>query len=303
MNYSSDSLVATIRLRAGLPANALVTNAQILEAMNYELIQTILPMVIEAGAEYYVVSEDFAIERPGVYEIPALAMGKKLRDVHLVDSDSDEANRNIIGVLPQIFLPNLAQNYQANYNKYYDQTGFVVIGNKLKTYPIDQYNSGYIRMYYYRRPNQCVPISEGADITVINSTQFTVPAVPSGWGASNNIDIIQRTPSFDCIDENVPCTIAGTTFTVASTADYTTGDHVNLTGETSYPQMPVDLQNMLIQSVCMRMYEILRDDARLTLASQMYDKMKVNTMKLIAPRVDGRVIKIQSQNSIGSYLF
>lgn len=101
MNYSSDSLIATIRLRAGLPQDALVTDPQILEAMNYELSQTILPMVIEAGAEYYVTWEDFPIQRPGVYEIPALASGKKLRDVHIVNNNNDENQREVIGVLPR----------------------------------------------------------------------------------------------------------------------------------------------------------------------------------------------------------
>lgn len=302
MNYSSDSLIATIRLRAGLPEDALITDAQILEAMSYELSQTILPMVIEAGAEYYVTWEDFEARRPAIYEIPALAVGKKLRDVHLVTNNQNENERQINGVIPQLALSNIAQSYEANWQRYYDQTGFVIIGNKIHIFPLNTYTQGYIRMYYYRRPNQCVLVSEGANITVLNSTQFTVPAVPAGWGATEQIDLIQRTPSFDCIYENVTATIVGTTFTVPTTADLTTGDHVNLTGETSYPQMPVDLQNMLIQSVCMRMYEILRDDGRLSLASAMYDKMKANTMKLISPRVDGRVIKIQSTNGIGSYL-
>jgi len=65
--------------------------------------------------------------------------------------------------------------------------------------------------------------------------------------------------------------------------------------------MPVDLQNMLIQTVCMRMYEIIRDQERLALAKTMFDVMKAETMDLISPRVDGRVIKITSKNNIGYY--
>jgi len=65
--------------------------------------------------------------------------------------------------------------------------------------------------------------------------------------------------------------------------------------------MPVDLQNMLIQTVCMRMYEIISDQERLALAKTMFDVMKAETMDLISPRVDGRVIKITSKNNIGYY--
>lgn len=301
MDYSSDSLIATIRLRAGIPEDALVSDAQILEAMNYELRETILPMIIRAGAEYYVTFEDFAIANPGIYEIPALAVGKKLRDVQVVGYHADEDQRNVISVLPQLALSNIAQNQQYNFYRWYDQYGFVVQGNKIKTYPINAVQTGYIRMYYYRRPNVCVLKNEGAAITVTSSTQFTVSAVPSGFGATPIIDIIQSTPSFDCVEQSIASTVAGTTFTVSSTARMSTGDHVNLTGETSYPQMPVDLQNMLIQSVCMRMYEIIRDEKRLALASAMYDKMKLETMDLISPRIDGRVIKIASKNNIGYY--
>lgn len=301
MDYSSDSLIATIRLRAGIPQDALVSDDQILEAINYELRETILPMIIRAGAEYYVTFEDFAIANPGIYEIPALAVGKKLRDVQIVDNHNDEEQRNVISVLPQLSLSNIAQNQQYNFYRYYDQYGFVVQGNKLKTYPINAVQQGYVRMYYYRRPNQCVLKSEGARITVINSTQFTVSSVPVAFGLNPTIDIIQSTPSFDCVEQNVSAVVLGNQFTVPSTARMSTGDYVNLTGETSFPQMPVDLQNMLIQSVCMRMYEIIRDEKRLQLASAMYDKMKLETMDLISPRIDGRVIKIASKNNIGYY--
>jgi hypothetical protein len=301
MDYSSDSLIATVRLRAGIPEDALVSDAQILEAINYELRETILPMIIRAGAEYYVTYKDFPISDSGIYEIPPLAVGKKLRDIHIVGNDSDENQRNVISVLPQLFLPNIAQNQQYNFYRYYDQYGFIVQGNKIKTYPINAVQTGYIRMYYYRRPNLSVLKSQGAAITVLNSTEFSVAAVPSGWSSSPNIDIIQQDPSFDCVEQNLVSSISGTTFTVSSTANMTSGDYVNLTGETSFPQMPVDLQNMLIQSVCMRMYEIIRDEKRLQLASAMYDKMKLETMDLISPRVDGRTIKITSKNSIGYY--
>jgi len=299
--YSSDSLIATIRLRAGLPDQALVTDAEILKTINYELRATILPMVIRAGAEYYVDFEDFAPTTPGIYEIPSIAMGKKLRDVHIVGYHQDENQRNVISVLPQLFLPNIAQNQQYNFYRYYDQYGFVVQNNRIKTYPINAVQQGYVRMYYYRRPNLCVLENEGSQITVISPTQFLVDSVPSGWGSTPTVDIIQSQPSFDCVDEAVTCTVLGNQFTCASTERMSTGDYVNLTGQTSYPQMPVDLQNMLIQTVCMRMYEIIRDQERLALAKTMFDVMKAETMDLISPRVDGRVIKITSKNNIGYY--
>jgi len=106
--YSSDSLIATIRLRAGLPQDALVSDAQILNAINLELRATILPMVIRAGAEYYVDFRDFPIESPGIYEIPSIAMGKKLRDVQIVGYHADEDQRNVISVLPQLSLSNIS---------------------------------------------------------------------------------------------------------------------------------------------------------------------------------------------------
>lgn len=302
MNYSSDSLIDTIRLRAGIPAQALVSNAQILEAINYELRQTILPMVIEAGAEYYVTFEDFEITTEGIYKIPALAVGKKLRDIQIVDGQTDPNLRNSISIIPQMTISNIPQNYIYN-QQYTGQRGFVVMGNTIRIIPPNVPIQGnYLRMYYYRRPNECVPVSEGSTITVTSSTQFTVPSVPSGFGATPTIDILQSIPSFDIVESGLAATVAGVTFTVSSTANMTTGDKVNLTGETSYPQMPVDLQNMLIQSVCMRMYEITRDQTRLTLASQMYDKMKSNTLKLISPRVDGRPVKITSNNGISNFI-
>lgn len=304
MNYSSDSLIATIRLRAGIPQSALISDQNILEVINYELRQTILPLVIEAGAEYYVTFEDFEINTEGIYEIPALAMGKKLRDVQVVGMNNTPKLRSVLSILPQISLSNLSRAYFPN-QWYYNQLGFVIRGNKLTIYPPNtRIPAGYLRMYYYRRPNECVLESQGAQITVTSPTQFVVGAVPAAFGLTPNIDIIQQTPSFDIAEdcENIAASVSGTTFTVPTTENMTTGDYVNLTGQTSFPQMPVDLQNMLIQTCCMRMYEILRDEQRLTTAAQMFDKMRMMTLKLISPRVDGRQIKITSQNSISNFI-
>lgn len=303
MNYSSDSLISTIRLRAGIPQNALITDSNILEVINYELRQTILPMVIQCGAEYYVTYEDFTITTEGIYDIPPLAMGKKLRDVQIVGLHNTPKLRQPLNILPQLALSNIYGTYPANY--YYDQYGFIVQGNQIRVFPPGiSISPGYLRMYYYRRPNEVVLVSSGANITVTSPTQFVVGTVPGGWGNSPNICIISQYPSFDIVEgcENIAASVTGTTFTVEDTSHMTTGDHVNLTGQTSYPQMPVDLQNMLLQICCMRMYEILRDDNRLLQATQMFEKMKIDTMKLITPRVDGRTIKSVSSNNISNFI-
>lgn len=303
MSYSTDSLIDTIRLRTGSPTADLVSNAAILNEINYALASVILPKIIEVSAEYYVTYEDFEITTAGIYNIPALAMGKKLRDVQVVGLHTTPSQRQPINTLPQLSLSNIQATFPTSY--YYNQYGFMIVGNQVRIFPPDiSISPGYLRMYYYRRPNTCVMVSAGSTITVTSSTTFTVPSVPAGWGATPRICVISQYPSFDVVEdcENILASVAGTTFTVADTSNMTTGDYVNLTGQTSYPQMPVDLSNILIEAVSIAIYKILRDQERVSLSVQSLQIMWADILKLITPRVDGKTIKIASSNNISNFI-
>ena len=82
------ALVTTALRRAMIPKDqSTFTTCDIIDIMNEEFGIHILPMVLRAHEEYYVIDEDQPLSACTIrYKIPYRAIGNKLRDVQFVDS-------------------------------------------------------------------------------------------------------------------------------------------------------------------------------------------------------------------------
>jgi hypothetical protein len=159
---SSDQLVETSLRRAMIPSDQTTfTSADIRSIMNEEMSTYIVPLVLKAHEEYYVIDEDIAIENNKVrYEIPYRAVGNKLRDAQYIDNAGSQYEMTRVTVEDR---PDYQGNYSNNqYLTFYFQGNNVVLMQ-------NQLASGSIRMSYYLRPNDLVEVSRGAVISAIST--------------------------------------------------------------------------------------------------------------------------------------
>ena len=164
---TSCTLVNTSLRRAMIPSDqSTFTNCDILDIMNEELGIHILPMVLRAHEEYYVVDEDQALSACTIrYKIPYRAVGNKLRDVQFVDNAGTQYEMTRVSLESR-------PEYQGNYTNnqfltfYLENDDIVLMQNQI--------SNGNIRSSYYLRPNELVKDNRGAKVSAITNPTICV---------------------------------------------------------------------------------------------------------------------------------
>lgn len=308
---STCDLIETSLRRAMIPSDqATFTCCDIIDIMNEELGIHVLPMVLRAHEEYYVVDEDVPLVTCQFrYKIPYRASGNKLRDVQYVDSSGTAYEMTRISIEDR-------PTYQCGYYTsgqlipFYLQNDNVVLLN-------DRANNGNLRMSYYLRPNDLVADERAAVITSICTgcctTTFTVNPFPTHFSCTSVFDFVQgKSPNKITAFDRAVCSFdsAAQTITFANsqlkTVDlfsgtpmaltFSVGDHILKAEETIIPQLPAELQPILAQRTAVKMLEALGDFEGLKMAQNELERMEHNAMSLIDNRVEGAPQKIVNKH-------
>lgn len=159
---TTSDLITTSLRRGLIPSDqATFTCCDIIEMMNEELSIHIVPMVLRAHEEYYVIDEDVSVCLCEIrYKIPYRAVGNKLRDVQFVDDGGNYYEMTRLSVEDRPECQNLY--YNDKFLSFYLESDDVVLLDKLTS-------TGNLRMSYYLKPNQLVKNSRSATITAIGN--------------------------------------------------------------------------------------------------------------------------------------
>lgn len=309
---NSCCLVTTAKRRAMIPSDqSTFSTCDILDIMNEELGIHILPNIMIAHDEYYVVDEDIQLVDCQVrYKIPYRAVGNKLREIQYVDSGGVEYEMTRVCIEDR---PAYNDNYANNgYLSYYVAGDQIVLLTK-------QGSSGKLRMSYYLRPNEMVKNNRAGTITSICTgccnTVFTVCPFPTHFCTTTTYDIVSsKSPSkivsFDLTSVSV-CSTAQT-ITISNcclvqidllvggtkTQTYCVGDYILKAEETNVAQIPTELQPILAQRTAVKMLEAIGDFEGMQIAQKELERMEKNSMTLIDNRVEGSPQKVNNRHSL-----
>jgi hypothetical protein len=293
----SSELITSIKRRAMIPSDqSTFTDTDFLEMANEEVSYFAVPHLLSTHEEYLVTYQDIPIVVDQVsYQIPSRAIGNKLRELSFIDSTNTlyEMSR-----IPIDALADYNQNVGADYPQF-----FYIEGNKvtlLDAVPSD----GFLRMYFYLRPNLLVEDEKAGLITDINRTTgvITFNEFPLEFANLPLMDLIQGdTPNLIIDWDIAPVSVDITTKSVVfNLTDIPTilsvGDYVNVQHETIVPQLPIELQPVLAQRVAVAALEALGDQEGLTRAQGRLDMMERTTLSLIDNRVEGSPEKIVNRH-------
>lgn len=294
----SSDLIRSIKRRAMIPTNQRTfTDADFLEMINEELNDGLLPHVLQVHEEFYVTYEDQAIQSDVErYPIPYRATGNKLRDVAYVDQVGQHFE---LGQITVDEISDFQRLYTTtNKNVFYIQNTDIVLPNNLYA------GLGFLRSYYYIRPNTLVLETETGQIQSIDRVSGTIVLdnVPDSFTNLQEMDFIaQRSPSKIISFDKTPTSVNQVTKSIVFNpsdipSDLIIGDYICLKEETPVPQLPVELHALLAQRVAVHCLEALGDTQGLANAQRKLQEMEVNTLKLIDSRVDGAPQKINQRN-------
>jgi len=286
--YTSADLISSIKLRGVLPSSQnMYTDEKICMMISQELQSNIVPWILSFREDYYLTYEDFSIAaNQTVFEIPELAIGGKLKAVMLLDGNS-----NILNSAARLSLKQIADY------TFSDFSGFYVEGNYIKLYP-NTYNAQTLRLYYFRRPNDVVPIASAGQVMLVDSLNKSVVLsnVPSDWVIGTLLSVVKGRPGFDAIfNSTAIVSLSSPTVELSSVAGIKVGDWFALKYFTPVIMAPVEAQAVLAQVVVSKLLEGL-GDPKWQSAQEKATELKLSMTNTLAPRVDDSPKKIVSRN-------
>jgi len=300
---TSNSLIESAKLRALLPETQVTFREEdFLRFANEEMDTAVMPYVMSFHEDYFLFTEDVLLEdNVNKYEIPYRAAGNKLREVSYLD------NAKNIYEMTRISVEDLSY-YQYNTGGSNSPIrAFSVQNNDIVLQPEQNFiGSGYLRMYYYLRPNQLVSEDRVLVITDINRTtgQISVDKQPSLYNIGTLVDFVQVKSPHRCLDIDLSITNVDTINNVVSVdpADIPrklkVGDHVCLAEECIIPQIPTDIHSLLSQRIACRCLEALGDQQGLTAANTKLAEMELKLGSLVDSRVEGAPLKVVNRHSL-----
>lgn len=295
------SLVASVYRRTLSPnAPGALQSGDIITLLDEEMRSTIVPLVLAAQEEFFVMNSDQALVN-GTYSyfIPQRAAFAMWRDVVLVDANGNEIN------MTQLSPEYTKLTYPAGGNPPQYVYGFILANDHITLWPPNgsvptQYT---LRMKIKRRPNSLTPSANCGQITAINlnTGDVTLANVDTTWTTAITFDVIPNAPQFTSKVDGAAITAINTTtkiltFSTANAALFAVGDWVCPATMSPIPQIPYDMFPLLAQRGAIKVLEALGDTQNLQVAERRYQDMSTDFARTVSPRIDGTPKKIVSRN-------
>ena len=298
IDYTTTAVLASTRTNCLTPeADALFTNDRLLSVLTFEQISTLVPQIMKVQEEYFVHVADILLTAypTGHYPIPDRAIGKKIRDVALVDSSGNELYVTRMNPADIKFMSPSVTAQSQWVNGFYLQNNSVVLFLGVPTQYV------YLRLRYYRRPSNLVAVGDAAQVAIIDAGTNTVTctSVPGDWIVTDTVDFISQHPSFDSLlDDEAITAINNSDLTFATLPDgLEVGDWISLSCTTPIPQLPYEAFPVLQQLGACKALEAM-GDGNVEMAWARYKQMSADFFTSITPRTDSPAQKIVSPNNI-----
>ena len=297
--FDTTALVAQVKAIPGVPdSQALLDDDRILRFANAVKNQ-LVSLVQSAVEEYFVYSEDYEVDATdSVIVIPEVASGMRLREVYFLDSPGGK----ITIPIPRRQLDQLGS--QSFFTE--GPTSYYLENDKIKFYP-ELTDKRYVRLYYYRMPNELVAVTEGGivgDCEFPNAVELrTLP--PSSWIENLDTDYL-----FDVISPRAPFNTKATVRVngvsdkliyiddPVERAQVVPGDMIYRHGESPVLQyLPQESFYVLASGAASYILRAIGDVQGLAVIDAQYKAEQASLLKLISPRSVGSPKKLINRNS------
>lgn len=304
---TSSNLISSIKRRASIPdTQDMITDNEILEFANEEMLLNFIPLVYSRHEDYYLVRQEIPLEAGVVrYPIPYRSIATKVREVALKNANGD------LREMFRISVDEVTNSYREGtsyvHRYYFEGEEIVLHVNKSSFNPSDL----TLVIFYNLRPNSLVDSDRVGIITSIeaSSTLSDVTNIffnprPDNLEAGTEVDFIKsksphRVLTYDKVIQEAGG-IGADLYIAIKNEDLPSrlvvGDRVASAGETDIVNAPSDLHVMLAQMVAERVLESIGDQSGLQAAGAKLAKMEKNSALVLDNRSIGSPIKANPRN-------
>lgn len=293
MPFTSDDLVAAVRLRAFLPDASDVADANVLSTADEEQSSTLSDIVRNIDPSWWLTEATHAIvSGTSAYRLPGRSFGAGAERVELVDST---------GRREPVTPIDLADAWRFALVRGADwpgRFGFVVMDDELVLYPppASQDVGLTLSVRYQRQPPALVPVADCARVLTVSSATALVitGTLPTAIAAGAYIDYVRGDGSFPVLsverlisaDSDPDITLDAATAlpaTVATPPSYR-ADYLCPTGSTCYPRVPANLWPVLVLATVRTILAATGDAQGASVAEAQLETRIVKARSVTTPR-------------------
>lgn len=296
MAWTSDDLVADIRLRAQLPdaaSDGAFTDANLLSFADDEISTRIVPVLRDAREDYWIAQEDTACDGSTVdFPTPTRAQSNTLRDVLLVGSGGNEQS-----------IPRVPSTQMWRYGTS-GALRFAMLGDVVRLVGETPSSDYTLRLRYYRRPSKLVESTACAQVTSVTASD--VEATAAIFTTNDLVDLVEAVPPFRATGDSFTATVSGTTHSFVdsdavavdpSTLGVAVGDWVCPEGQTCVVPLPTELFPLLSRLTVTAVLEAKGDRQGANSSWIVAERLLAELKGVVQPRVDGEAKRVINRNS------
>ncbi len=284
MAYTTASYISSVERQAFLPTGqATFTSSDILSMGNEAIRRYLLPSILRAREEYFITYKDYTIvANQSVYAIPYRGIGAAVRQIQLIDSNSN------VREIDHISLDRVSEFSSTTGTP----SAYYLRGDKIVLISTPSSAIGTLRVFYALRPGDLITTDAGAVISAINTATnvITVTTIPSTWVTGNGFDLLSKQGSHLYLDAGIDLTstlISGSDITLPSLpSDLVVGDYIALAGYSPLIQLPADCQPILATFVAAEMLIAMNQPSGSSLLTKAKNDLS-EIQVILTPRVSG----------------
>lgn len=286
MDFTSTGIIEQVIRKGSIPENqTLYSNADILNFVNEELQNKIIPYITAVKEDYFLYEKTYTADGTKEYLIPQNSIGNKVKSISVWNSDGKYVRQ-----VPRI-----------EYNTLFSTVdGYYIFNNKIIFYP-RAIESNLIKIAYYKRPNvltenyfKITGISHG-----VSNTTYTVNTDPTAIISANDyIDISSKNSPFNTVLNVQVSSVTSTTIVVPLNSEGQIGDYISLEGYSAFAQIPQEIVSLLVQATIVKIMESMGDYNGFQAAIATYQQMENDNRILLSQRTEFPVRKILGRNKL-----
>lgn len=298
MAYTTDRLLDSIRRGITMPSNQVrFDDDDLLALADEETEAVILPMLLGIRQDFLVKQKDVPlVAEQARYKIPYRAVGRKLRDLKLANSDG-------------VVIRNIPLIDQKDRNTYTpevsgDPRAYTIEGEYVVMLPTPAEANQSLQMFYELAPSRLVATDQAGTITNIDTGTgiVTISAEVSDFVTGDTMDFVDGKTGNSVLAEDVVNTNVATTAITFDTDDLpdslAVGDYVTQSDESPVVQLPEELIQSLVQAVICRIMESQGDIEMLERGVARLEKKLKAAAALLTPRVESSQKVIVNRNGL-----
>jgi hypothetical protein len=301
---TSSDLLSSVKRRGNIPdTQDMITDDEILEFANEEMLLNLIPLIYSKHESYYLRSVEIPLESGLIrYPIPYRGIGAKVREIYYKSSSGDVSPMMGISVDDLSTGVRSGNESDSVFNYHFEGEEIVLYTSKTANL------TGSIVVFYFLRPNALVKSNRvGIIENILNYStpgykQIYLESFPDAFLTGGDIDFIKTKSPHRVVEYDISMVSINSNnkYVVIAESDIPSsigiGDRIALAGETDIVNAPSDMHVLLAQYTVERVLEAIGDNEGLKNASAKSAKMEQNANAILANRNIGSPTKVRVRN-------